>query len=214
MTAPIRVLLVDDHAVVREGIRHVLDGSQEFEVVGEAAGAREALALARSLQPDVVLLDISMPGDSGLDVLGPLRAAAPSARILMLSVYDQTEYVVQSVRAGAHGYLRKDTTPADLRDAIRAVHRGDAFFSPVAARHLSVALREEEAVPRRDPLTGREREVLQGVARGHTNKEIAAQLGISVRTVETHRDSLMRKLRIHTVAGLTRYAIDNRLSEE
>jgi DNA-binding NarL/FixJ family response regulator len=214
VTTPIRVLLVDDHAVVREGIRHVLAGSEEFEVVGEAAGGREALALAKSLQPDVVLLDISMPGDSGLDVVGSLRTAVPSARVLMLSVYDQTEYVVQSVRAGAHGYLRKDTTPADLREAIRAVHRGDAFFSPVAARHLTEALREEAAEPPRDPLTGREREVLQGVVRGQTNKEIAAELGISVRTVEAHRDSMMRKLRIHTVAGLTRYAIEHDLYQE
>jgi len=214
VTTAIRVLLVDDHAVVREGIRHVLTGSGEFEVVGEASDGREALALARSLKPDVILLDISMPGDSGLDVVGSLLAAVPSARVLMLSVYDQTEYVVQSVRAGAHGYLRKDTTPADLREAIRAVHRGDAFFSPVAARHLSDALREEAATPRRDPLTAREREVLQGVAAGKTNKEIAADLGISVRTVEAHRDSLMRKLRIHTVAGLTRYAIEQNLHQE
>lgn len=214
MTTPIRVLLVDDHAVVREGIRHVLAGTEEFDVVGEAAGGREALALARSLKPDVVLLDISMPGDSGLDIVGSLRTAVPSARVLMLSVYDQTEYVVQSVRAGAHGYLRKDTTPADLREAIRAVHRGDAFFSPVAARHLTAALREEAAEPPRDPLTGREREVLQGVVRGQTNKEIAGELGISVRTVEAHRDSMMRKLRIHTVAGLTRYAIEHDLYQE
>jgi two-component system nitrate/nitrite response regulator NarL len=214
VTTPIRVLLVDDHAVVREGIRHVLAGTEEFDVVGEAAGGREALALARSLKPDVVLLDISMPGDSGLDIVGSLRTAVPSARVLMLSVYDQTEYVVQSVRAGAHGYLRKDTTPADLREAIRAVHRGDAFFSPVAARHLTAALREEAAEPPRDPLTGREREVLQGVVRGQTNKEIAGELGISVRTVEAHRDSMMRKLRIHTVAGLTRYAIEHDLYQE
>lgn len=214
MTTPIRVLLVDDHAVVREGIRHVLAGTEEFDVVGEAAGGREALVLARSLKPDVVLLDISMPGDSGLDIVGSLRTAVPSARVLMLSVYDQTEYVVQSVRAGAHGYLRKDTTPADLREAIRAVHRGDAFFSPVAARHLTAALREEAAEPPRDPLTGREREVLQGVVRGQTNKEIAGELGISVRTVEAHRDSMMRKLRIHTVAGLTRYAIEHDLYQE
>ncbi|MFI5209760.1 MAG: response regulator [Gemmatimonadales bacterium] len=214
MTAPIRVLLVDDHAVVREGIRHVLAEGAGFEVVGEAGGGRDALALAGTLQPDVVLLDISMPGDSGLDVLDALRKAAPQARVLMLSVHDQTEYVVQSVRAGAHGYLRKDTTPADLREAIRSVHRGDAFFSPVAARHLSEALREEAPAPRRDPLTSREREVLQGVARGHTNKQIATELGISVRTVEAHRDSLMRKLHIHTVAGLTRYAIENDLYRE
>jgi two-component system nitrate/nitrite response regulator NarL len=214
VTTPIRVLLVDDHAVVREGIRHVLAGTEEFDVVGEAAGGREALVLARSLKPDVVLLDISMPGDSGLDIVGSLRTAVPSARVLMLSVYDQTEYVVQSVRAGAHGYLRKDTTPADLREAIRAVHRGDAFFSPVAARHLTAALREEAAEPPRDPLTGREREVLQGVVRGQTNKEIAGELGISVRTVEAHRDSMMRKLRIHTVAGLTRYAIEHDLYQE
>ena len=214
MSAPIRVLVVDDHAVVREGIRHVLTGTDEFEVVGESAGGKEAVTLAQSLTPDVVVLDISMPGDSGLQMVGALRRQVPSARILMLSVYDQTEYVLESVRAGAHGYLRKDTNPADLREAIRAVHRGDAFFSPVAARHLTSALREQPADGRTGSLTGREREVLLGVVRGLTNKTIAAELGISVRTVETHRDSLMRKLGIHSVAGLTRYAIEHGLYDE
>ena len=213
MTGPIRVLVVDDHAVVREGIRHVLSGSGEFEVVGEASEGTDAVALTGELQPDVVVLDITLPGKSGLRLVEALRKAAPGARILMLSVHDQTEYVVQSVRAGAHGYLRKDTTPNDLRQAIRAVHQGDSFYSPAAARHLTEALRNPPPAPEGNgglaSLTGREREVLLGIVRGQTNRQIAGDLGISVRTVESHRDSLMRKLGIRSVAGLTRFAIEN-----
>ncbi len=184
-------------------------------MVGEAGSAAEALALAVSNQPDVVVLDISMPGGSGLQVVGQLRKRVPKARILILSIHDNTEYVLESVRAGAHGYLRKDTGPAELRQAIRAVHAGDSFFSPPVARHLTAAIRDQgvparpaSANPGLDLLTGREREVLERVVRGLTNKESAAELGISTRTVEAHRDSLMRKLGIHTVAGLTRFAIE------
>jgi len=213
MTAPIRVLIVDDHAVVREGIRHVLSGSDEFEVVGEASEGTDAVALTGELQPHVVVLDITLPGKSGLRLVEALRKAAPATRILMLSVHDQTEYVVQSVRAGAHGYLRKDTTPNDLRQAIRAVHQGDSFYSPAAARHLTEALRNpppaQEGNGGLAALTSREREVLLGIVRGQTNRQIAGDLGISVRTVESHRDSLMRKLGIRSVAGLTRFAIEN-----
>lgn len=213
MTVPIRVLVVDDHAVVREGIRHVLSGSDEFEVVGEASEGTHAVALTGELQPHVVVLDITLPGKSGLRLVEALRKAAPAARILMLSVHDQTEYVVQSVRAGAHGYLRKDTTPNDLRQAIRAVHQGDSFYSPAAARHLTEALRNPPPPPEGNgglaALTSREREVLLGIVRGQTNRQIAGDLGISVRTVESHRDSLMRKLGIRSVAGLTRFAIEN-----
>jgi DNA-binding NarL/FixJ family response regulator len=213
MTEPIRVLVVDDHAVVREGIRHVLSGSGEFEVVGEASEGTNAVALTEELQPHVVVLDITLPGKSGLRLVEALRKAAPAARILMLSVHDQTEYVVQSVRAGAHGYLRKDTTPNDLRQAIRAVHQGDSFYSPAAARHLTEALRNPPPAPEGNgglaTLTSREREVLLGIVRGQTNRQIAGDLGISVRTVESHRDSLMRKLGIRSVAGLTRFAIEN-----
>jgi DNA-binding NarL/FixJ family response regulator len=218
VTAPIRVLLVDDHTVVREGIRHVLSGTGEFEVVGEAAEGTEAIALTAELQPDVVVLDITLPGKSGLRLVEGLRKASSATRILMLSVHDQTEYVVQSVRAGAHGYLRKDTTPNDLRQAIRAVHQGDSFYSPAAARHLTEALRHpppaSDANGGLDALTGREREVLLGIVRGQTNRQIAGDLGISVRTVESHRDSLMRKLGIRSVAGLTRFAIENGLYGE
>jgi DNA-binding NarL/FixJ family response regulator len=211
----IRVLVVDDHSVVREGIRHVLAGAPGFEVVGEAASGSEALDLVERQRPDVVVLDISMPGDSGLRVVGEIHRRAPTARILMLSIHDRTEYVLESVRAGAHGYLRKDTTPAELRHAIRAVHEGGEFFSPVVAAQLTAAIRGDEpaeaSVPASSPvesLTAREREVLVRIARGLTNKETAAELGISVRTVEAHRDSLMRKIGVHTVAGLTRLAME------
>lgn len=211
MSDPIRVLVVDDHSVVREGIRHVLEGGDGFQVVAEAANGAEALERAAGAHPDVVLLDLSMPGTSGLDVVRQLRARHPDTRVLILSVHDDREYVLESVRVGAHGYLRKDSSPADIRQAIRAVHAGDSFFSPPAARHLTAAVQDQAATDRLDDLTSREREILLRVARGRTNREAAVELGISVRTVETHRDSLMRKLGIHTVAGLTRFALEHRL---
>lgn len=211
----IRVLVADDHAVVREGIRHVLSEAHGFDVVGEAASGAEAVKLAAECQPDVVLLDVSMPGGTGLEVIGDARRAAPQARVLILSVHDEAEYVLQAVRAGAHGYLRKDSSPNDLREAVRAVDRGDTYFTPAMAVRLSDAVRgESDRLSRASKLatlTGRERDVLTGIANGETNKEIAARYGISPRTVETHRESLMRKLEIRSVAGLTRLAVEEGL---
>lgn len=214
MSEPIRVLVVDDHSVVREGIRHVLEGSDGFRIVAEAANGAEALERAEAEHPDVVLLDLTMPGASGLEVVRQLRARLPETRVLILSVHDDREYVLESVRVGAHGYLRKDSSPADIRHAIRTVHGGDSFFSPPAARHLAAAVQDHAASDRLGTLTTRERDVLLRVARGRTNREAAAELGISVRTVETYRDTLMRKLDIHTVAGLTRFAIERRLLDQ
>lgn len=211
----IRVLVADDHAVVREGIRHVLAPGHGFDVVGEAASGADAVRLAGECRPDVVVLDVSMPNGTGLEVIDEVRRAAPGVRVLILSVHDEAEYVLQSVRAGAHGYLRKDSSPAELRDAVRAVHRGESSFSPVMAVRLSDALRVESDRQDRASkialLTARERDVLGGIANGETNKEIAARYGISPRTVETHRESLMRKLDIHSVAGLTRFAVEEGL---
>jgi DNA-binding NarL/FixJ family response regulator len=208
MGAPIRVLVADDHTIVRSGIRHVLESEQDFEVVGEAGSGTEAIALATTLQPDVVVLDISMPDLSGLEVAARLSGSS-TTRVLILSMHNNAEYVLESVRAGAHGYLLKDTAATELRSAIRAVCRGESYFSPPVASRLTAAVRGEHETRQSavDQLTGREREVLVGIARGWTNKEIAADLGISHRTVETHRESLMRKLQIRTVAELTRFAI-------
>jgi DNA-binding NarL/FixJ family response regulator len=209
MPGPIRVLVADDHMIVRSGIRHVLESESGFEVVGEAGSGGEALALTSELKPDVVVLDISMPDQSGLEVAARIREDLGSARVLILSMHNNAEYVLESVRAGAHGYLLKDTAATDLREAIRAVCRGESYFSPPVATRLSAAVRGElgNRPEGLELLTGRERDVLLGVARGLTNKEIAAELGISHRTVESHRESLMRKLQIRTVAELTRFAI-------
>lgn len=206
---PIRVLVADDHAIVRTGIRHVLESEPGFTVVGEAATGAEAIELAESLHPDVAVLDISMPGATGLQVTGELRRLAPDTRVLILSMHDNTEYVLESVRAGAHGYILKDTAATELRGAIHAVRRGESYFSPPIARRLTAVVRgitEEQDLL--GQLSGRERQVLVGVAQGRTNREIALELGISHRTVETHRESLMRKLGIRTVAGLTRVALE------
>lgn len=214
----IRVLVVDDHSVVREGLRHVLSAGGAFEVVGEASSGAEAVASASSLQPHVVVLDISMPGGSGLHAVSELLERVPGVRVLMLSVHDDLEYVLESVRAGAHGYLRKDSTPAEVRAAIQAVHKGDAYFSPQVAKQLAEGLRSgkvRHSAPNPpkavDVLTAREREILVHVAEGRTSREIGLLLGISSRTVEAHRDSLMRKLGIRTVAGLTRLALEQGL---
>jgi DNA-binding NarL/FixJ family response regulator len=211
----IRLLVADDHAVVREGIRNVLAAAHGFEVVGEAASGADAVRLAGECDPDVVLLDVSMPGGTGLEVIGDVLRAAPRARVLILSVHDEPEYVLQAVRAGAHGYLRKDSSPNELRDAVRAVDRGQSFFSPAMAVRLGDAVRDESQRTARASrlalLTARERDVLEGIANGETNKEIAGRYGISPRTVETHRESLMRKLDIHSVAGLTRLAVEEGL---
>jgi DNA-binding NarL/FixJ family response regulator len=215
---PIRVLIVDDHSVVREGIRSVLGDAAAFTVVGEASSAAEAIAAVRQVAPDVVVLDVSMPGGSGLHAVPELLERAPAAHVLMLSVHDDPEYVIESVRAGAHGYLRKDSTPAELRTAITSVHAGNGYYSPQLAGVLANALRSDPGpgAPARPPravdvLTAREREILAHVAEGLTNREIGTKLGISTRTVEAHRDALMRKLGIRTVAGLTRLAIEQGL---
>ncbi len=219
MTEPtLRVMLVDDHALVREGIRHVLAGTPGVEVVAEASDGEMALELARDARPDVVVLDLSLPGAGGLEVTTRLRDLLPAVRVLILSVHDHQEYVVGAVRAGAQGYLRKDTSPAELRAALRAVAQGESYFSPPVARHLSAALRgdppADDAGTRLARLTPREREVLGGIAAGETSRAIAARLGLSPRTVETYRENLARKLDIKTVAGLTRFAVEAGLVEE
>ena len=181
---PIRVLVVDDHAVVREGIRHVLSDGAEFSVVGEAQSGAEAVASAARLQPNVVV------------------------RVLMLSVHEDLEYVLESLRAGAHGYLRKDSTPAELREAIRALHAGRTYYSPELASQMAEALRKgsepkaEAPSQATDVLTGREREILVHIAQGKTNKEIGLELGISTRTVEAHRARLHSKFGVRSATEL------------
>lgn len=216
--APIRVVVADDHSVVREGIRTVLASDPRFAVVGEAADGDEALAMVDEIEPDVVLLDITMPGTTGLEVASQLREVGTPIRILILSMHDRPEYVLEAVRAGAHGYLLKDTGPRELRDAVRAVYDGETYFSPAVAERLTAALRGELEREGRQgllqSLTQREREVLRLIADGRTNKEIAAALGISPRTVESHRESLTRKLRIRSIAGLTRFAIETGIAPQ
>ena len=213
----IRILLADDHALVREGIRRVLEEDPDFEVVAEAADGEEAVALAREHRPDVAVVDISMPNASGFEVTARLQAEVTSTRVLILSMHDDVEYVMRAVRAGARGYLLKDEAgPSQLREAVRAVHSGSSFFTSEVAARLAAGLRGdgEQQGPGVDVLTARELDVLKGIAAGSSNKQIAADLGISRRTVESHRESLMRKLDIRTVAGLTRFALDARLLDD
>ncbi len=206
----IRILVADDHALVREGIRLVLDAEPAFEVVAEAANGRQAVELALVHRPDVVVLDITMPEETGLSAAARLRDLLPSARVLLLSMHDQAEYVREGIRIGTHGYILKDSAGAELRAAIRTVHAGGTFFSPAVVKRLTTltVAQPPGATALRNALTPRERDVLDGIARGLTNKAIAAELGISHRTVEAHRESLMKKLEIHNVAGLTRFALE------
>lgn len=215
---PIRIVVADDHTVVREGVRRVFDGEPGFAVVGEASSGAEVLEVVGAVRPDVLLLDLSMPDAGGLEVLRSLGEAETRPRVLVLSMHDDAEYVLRAVEAGVDGYLLKDDAgPSMLRTAVRAVHAGDSYFSSSAAAALAGAVREgpedtEGSGPLAE-LTGRELEVLGLIASGRTNREMAGELGISRRTVETHRENLMRKLDIHSVAGLTRLAIEQGLLE-
>lgn len=207
----IRVLLVDDHTIVREGIRSCLAAYENVEIAGEASNGHEAISQARDLAVDVVVMDITMPLMSGLEATERLGREVPAAKVLILTVHDNVEYVHKIVNCGARGYVLKDASPEELAHAIEAVNAGRSFFS----REISGALvdfcmrkpREENAAT----LSRRELQVLKLVAQGFSTKEIAADLNITFRTVETHREHIMRKLGIHNVAGLTRYAISKQI---
>lgn len=210
----IRLLLVDDHPVVRKGICSCLARQPEFEVVGEAADGLEALRQVAALTPDIVLMDLNMPRMGGLEATKRLHAEHPQVKVLILSVQGDKPTVTQIIRSGACGYVLKDTPTEDLIHAIRVVHRGDAFFSPNVARLLLNQYITETAGAGDGPLrqlTAREIEVLTLIAEGLSNKEAASQLNVSVRTVEAHRERIMRKLNLRSVVGLTKFAIQQRL---
>ncbi len=206
---PVRVLLVDDHTLVRAGIRSLLDSMKGFSVVAEASDGREALALARAHRPDVVLMDIAMKDLNGLETTVQLKRDFPGTRVVILSMHGTGDYVQQAIRAGASGYLMKDAATAELEIALQAVMRGEVYLSPAVSKQFveSYVLRPGGEHPQAEQLTPRQREVLQMIAEGLSTKEIAYRMGVSVKTVETHRTQLMERLEIRDVAGLVRYAI-------
>ena len=201
----IRVMVVDDHPIVRQGLVSVLGDEDDLDVVGEAGSAREALALVPRLRPDVVLLDLEMPELDGVEAIPQLLAAGPGLGVLVFTAYDTDERVLGAVRAGARGYLLKGASADEIARGIRTVHSGGSYLEPRVASKLLA----EVSSPRREVagLSNREREVLIFIAEGLSNKEIAVKLNLGVRTVETHRERIMRKLNIHSIAGLTRFAI-------
>lgn len=206
-----RILVVDDHAVVRSGLRLLLTQQDEFEVVAEAGDAREAIFEARAHQPDVILLDVVMPGESGIDVLPKLKAEAPDAKVLVLSMQDDPRYVREAFANGADGYVLKEAADAEVVAAVREIAGGGRYVHPALGARMVAAEAQERAAAEADPLSDREREVLRLLALGHTNQEIARQLFISVRTAETHRSHIMRKLGFATRAELVRHALANGL---
>lgn len=205
----IRVLLADDHALVRAGIRSLLEQAGHVEVVAEASDGHQAVELVRAHHPDVVLMDVSMPRLNGLEAARRVIEEHPDVRVLMLSVDPSEEYVWQALHAGASGYLLKDAGVAELELAVLAVARGETYLSPAVSKHVIEAyLQLSGGEPHMlDRLTSRQREVLQLIAEGHTTKKIAALLNVSEKTVGTHRMQLMKRLDIHDIAGLVRYAI-------
>jgi two-component system response regulator NreC len=201
------VVIVDDHAVVRSGLRLLLSREDDLEVLGEAADAREAVFEVRAKRPAVVLLDVTMPGRSGIEAIPDLLKEAPEARILVLSMQDDPSYVREAFAAGAHGYVLKEAADAEVVEAVRQVASGDRYVHPSLGARLAAADAEATRAAEQDPLSEREREVLRLLALGHTNQEIAKMLFISVRTAETHRAHIMQKLRLTTRAELVRYAL-------
>jgi two-component system response regulator NreC len=209
-----RVLIVDDHAVVRSGLKLVLDADDGIEPVGEAGTARDAIFEARALKPDVILLDVVMPDQSGLDIIPTLLHENPDTKILMLSMQDDPRYVREAFDAGASGYVLKEAADSEVVSAVREVAGGGRYVDPELGARLVAAESAERKRAEEDPLSDREGEVLRLLALGHTNQEIAKQLYISVRTAETHRAHIMQKLRLSSRAELVRYALDRGLLED
>jgi two-component system response regulator NreC len=209
----IRVLIVDDHAVVRSGLRRVLDAEKDIETVAEAPSAERAVFEAIEHKPDVVLMDVVMPGKSGIEGTPAVLQAVPDAKVLVLSMQDDPHYVREAFEAGASGYVLKEAADTEVVGAIRAVAAGERYVHPALGARLVAAEADERRRAESDPLSEREREVLRLLALGHTNQEIAAQLYISVRTAETHRAHIMRKLSLSSRAQLVRYALDQGLIE-
>ncbi len=208
----IKILLADDHTVVRQGLKALLSAEPDIEVVGEAENGRQSIQMARDLQPDVIIMDIAMPALNGLEATRQITRALPKTKVIILSSYSDDEYVQQLTEAGAAGYLIKQSAAGELLKAIREAQRGNAYFSPAIAKRLRDQCRDalstgQPTKRRTDYLTTREAEVLQLIAEGRANKQIAAELCISIKTVEKHRQQVMNKLGIHDVAGLTRHAI-------
>lgn len=215
--AKIRVLICDDHTILREGIRLLLNAQTDIEVVGEASDGRDAVAQARALKPDVILMDIAMPSLNGLEATKQIHHDDPNARVLVLTMYESDEYVAQMLEAGATGYVLKKVAGSELVYAIRAVYHGEAFLYPsITKRLVEDYLRRVEMGQERtslDILTDREREILQLIAEGHTSKEIADMLSLSIRTVQNHRAHVMQKLGIHDRGDLIKYAIQKGIIE-
>lgn len=212
MDPKIRVLLADDHNVVREGLRLILESAPDIQVVGEVENGRQAVQMAKKLQPDVVVMDVVMPTLNGVEATRQLLKESPTSKVLVLSSYSDDDRVQQLIEAGATGYLIKQTAANDLLAAIREAHKGNAYFSPNISKRLLEQCREQLSgggtVKRKgSKLTSREAEVLQLIAEGYANKQIADELSISIKTVEKHRQQVMHKLNLHEVASLTRYAV-------
>jgi two-component system, NarL family, response regulator NreC len=204
----IRIVIVDDHAVVRSGLKLLLDAQEDLEVVGEAGDARTAVFEARARKPDVILMDVVMPTGSGIEATPAVLKEAPEAKVLILSMQDDPAYVREAFAAGASGYVLKEAADAELVAAVREVAAGQRYVHPALGARLVAAEADERARAEEDPLSEREHEILRLLALGHTNQEIASQLYLSVRTVETHRAHIMQKLRISTRAELVRYALE------
>jgi len=212
MKSQINVLLVDDHPIVRKGVSSSLSKHANIRIAAEAADGKEAIRLAREVKPDVVLMDMDMPQMDGLAVTQTLRAEMPRVKIVILSMHRHTDTILRTLQSGASGYVLKDAQPEQLMQAIETVHGGGTFYSPdIASVVISQLVHGGGEGPSTMNITNREREVLICIAEGLSNKEIAMRLGVGVRTVETHRERIMRKLNIHSVAGLTRFAIANGL---
>lgn len=208
--AKIRILLAEDHTIVRKGIRLLLDREPSFEVVGEAENGREAVEMAEQLRPDIILMDHTMPLLNGLEALRQIKKRLPEIRVIILTMHTNEEYIFQFLQAGAAGYLVKQTAPTDLVEAIRAVHGGQSFLSPAISRTVIEEYVRHAAPTKTDSLatlTEREREVLQLLAEGYSANEIAAQLHISVKTVGVHRMNIMQKLEINSMTELIKFAL-------